>query len=141
MFRFIPGDNRAVRRIDARVLLAPFILLACLAVPGAATAAVSVDPDTGRIAIRGLGNGPLREAANAGDGPGGRVGFLAGGSWHHATELLRSRPTGDRRRLVLASDDPDGYSAHAPDNDILPLGRLAVAALVRPVRTSAWTQR
>ncbi len=108
MFRFIPGDNRAVRRIDARVLLAPFILLACLAVPGAATAAVSVDPDTGRIAIRGLGNGPLREAANAGDGPGGRVGFLAGGSWHHATELLRSRPTGDRRRLVLASDDPDG---------------------------------
>ena len=87
---------------------APFILLACLVLPGAASAAVSVDPESGRLSIRGLGGGPLREAVNAGDGPGGRVGFLAGGSWRHATELLRSRRQGEGRRLVLASDDPDG---------------------------------
>ena len=40
MSRFEPGDNRPVRRTASGVLLVPFILLACLAVPGVAFAGV-----------------------------------------------------------------------------------------------------
>jgi alpha-D-xyloside xylohydrolase len=100
----------SVRRAPGLALLGVALLLALdPASPAPADAhGVVVDPDTGRLTIRGIGGGPLREAVNAPAGPGGRVGFLAGGSWRHATKLLRSRHEGGRRRLVLASDDPDG---------------------------------
>ncbi|MFN8113254.1 MAG: glycoside hydrolase family 31 protein [Solirubrobacterales bacterium] len=82
---------------------------AALAVPASASAGVAVDPGSGRIAVRGLAaDGLLREAGRGGDAPGGRLGFLADGSWHHATNVLRASRDGAARRWVLATDDPGG---------------------------------
>jgi alpha-glucosidase (family GH31 glycosyl hydrolase) len=94
-------------RSDLTALLGLTAALAVGAVvPPAAAAGITVDAESGRIAVHRLAaDGPLREAPG-GEGPGGRVGFLAAGSWHHATALLRARRVDGGRRVVLASDDP-----------------------------------
>ncbi len=88
---------------------AGLVAAAALAVPPLAAAGVAVDPDSGRITVRGLAAaGTLHEAVRTDGGPGGRLGFLADGSWSHATEVVRSGREGAGRRWVLATDDPDG---------------------------------
>jgi alpha-glucosidase (family GH31 glycosyl hydrolase) len=82
--------------------------LGAAAPAAAAPVSVDVERDSGLIAIRGLGNGPLRESAATGAGPGGRVGFRAAGEWHHATRLLRRSGDGSETNLRLATDDPLG---------------------------------
>jgi alpha-glucosidase (family GH31 glycosyl hydrolase) len=94
----------------ARRTLAALTLGAALFVPAGALAAgpVTVDPESGRLAFSGLAAGALREANGTGAGPGGRVGFLADGEWHHAIALARARRDRGRRELVLATNDPAG---------------------------------
>ncbi|HET6830852.1 MAG TPA: TIM-barrel domain-containing protein [Solirubrobacterales bacterium] len=95
-------------RSEARLLVLIGVLAGCGVVTGSASAGIAVDAESGRIAVRGLAAaGSLREASGGG-GPGGRVGFLAGGGWHHATALVRVRRVDRGRRVVLASDDPAG---------------------------------
>ena len=71
-FRFTGGDNPPMPPLAAvRPMLAPIVLCACLALPVMASAGVSVDADSGRLSIRGLGGGgPLREAVIACSGRG-----------------------------------------------------------------------
>ncbi len=99
-------DNRPVSR-SARIALGGLVALAALAAApasaGAARPEVRVERTSGAvtIAVRGA---VLRESTARGAGPGGRLGFLAGGRWYHARRLLRAH----RRSYVLATDDPAG---------------------------------
>ncbi|HEX6115459.1 MAG TPA: TIM-barrel domain-containing protein [Solirubrobacterales bacterium] len=65
--------------------------------------AVELDATTGRIAIRGVGGGTLREAPGTG-GESGRVGFFADGEWHRAAELVSHAGS----TATLATDDSAG---------------------------------
>jgi alpha-glucosidase (family GH31 glycosyl hydrolase) len=104
-------DNRPVRVPACAILILGLLAAAGLGAPRAQAAdGIAVDPGSGRISVRGIaaGDGALSEARRAGRGPGGRLGFLSGEAWRHATKLVRSRRSGRERTVVLATDDPDG---------------------------------
>ena len=85
-------------------------LLLLLLLPSASRAALAVRADarTGALTILAPGRGKLRESTARPAGPGGRLGFLAGDRWYHATKLLRDSGGRHERRMLLATGDPSG---------------------------------
>lgn len=77
-------------------------------------------PD-GRIGIQFTRNVGLEERAATGNRPGGRVGFLSGGRWYHATRLVDG--SGLSEPSILRTNDPAGRRIKIEVTDI---GRMTM---------------
>ncbi|MDQ2623167.1 MAG: hypothetical protein M3Y45_09040 [Actinomycetota bacterium] len=66
----------------------------------------AVNGTSGDISFRLKGGINIREIRATGNRPGGRLGFLSGGKWFHATRLISRKPF--FRQFVLKTNDPAG---------------------------------
>ena len=124
------------RRIIAALLLAPLAAAASAAAQegreavdaGALRATVGADPWALRF-DGPAGQATLAQAAGAGGGPTGALGFRSGIAWWRATRVLAARRDGDAYEATLATTDPLGRRI---DVRIAPAGD-GVIALVASV--------
>lgn len=76
----------------------------------------SYEVPSGRIGLQFTRDVGLDEGAATGNRPGGRIGFLAGGHWYHATRLVNRSGLPDRS--LLRTNDPAGRRIRVKVKDV-----------------------
>lgn len=114
--------SRASLPVFACLLIAAFVLPAFLPAPAEArfgqwlNFGSSYGVPSGRIGIQFTRDVGLDESKATGNRPGGRVGFLSGGVWYHATRLADTVALPDPS--ILNTNDPAGRQIRIEVRDI-----------------------